>query len=182
MSSRPASPSKVDEEEASAEVTSPRVAEAEDAKVEAEPEAEKPEAQEAKPEASKDEPATRRKTIVEVADEDFDVATLIGFGPLQDLIRSLVKQQAAQLQKIDELEVKLEKSRDENVALNAKLSEVLETKATEKALAALAVEVSKDKGATQKLISALQEEVRKDLGAASGRVDELQKEIGDTRR
>ena len=113
---------------------------------------------------------------------DIDLSMLVSFAPLQELVKSLARQQKQQAAHIEKVETKLQESREANEALHQRLQEVLDTKATEEAVAALALEMSKDRGTTEKAVGKFEAAVEKRLDNAEARVEELQGLLADAKR
>ena len=129
-----------------------------------------------------DVPVKLKRNSVVMESDEYDLANLMSFDPLQQLVKQLVCQQTSQLLMIQNLEARLEESLSANEKQATQLQQVVETKASEKALGSLALEVSKEKTAKEKGVAAVQERVSAKLVEADARVGELQRELSELRR
>ena len=131
--------------------------------------------------------AKKRSSMVSVTSDgpDYDLSALMSFDPLQQLVGSLVKQQAAQLLLIQGLEAKLDASNGANEALTTALQEALDTKADGAALTELALEQAETAKQVVAVVSGEdphQEAMTAKLSGAQAHVRELQTELKELRR
>ena len=117
-----------------------------------------------------------------IGEQQHDLSALVGFGPLQELLTDLSKMQAAQGKQIEELQAELEDERAARGAAEAKLAEELALKANEKAVGALALEISKDKGSVMKGVDAFQSEVSGRLDKAETKVERQDEQLKELRK
>ena len=117
-----------------------------------------------------------------IGEQQHDLGALVGFGPLQELLTDMSKMQAAQGKRIEELQAELEKERAARGAAEAKLAEELALKANEKAVGALALEISKDKGSVMKGVDAFQSEVSGRLDKAETKVERQDEQLKELRK
>ena len=117
-----------------------------------------------------------------IGEQQHDLGALVGFGPLQELLTDMSKMQAAQGKRIEELQAELEEERAARGAAEAKLAEELALKANEKAVGALALEISKDKGSVMKGVDAFQSEVSGRLDKAETKVERQDEQLKELRK
>ena len=127
-------------------------------------------------------PAASAMATLAIGEQQHDLGALVGFGPLQELLTDLSKMQAAQGKRIEELQAELEEERAARGAAEAKLAEELALKANEKAVGALALEISKDKGSVMKGVDAFQSEVSGRLDKAETKVERQDEQLKELRK
>ena len=116
---------------------------------------------------------------VDLDGSKFDLNALFNFTHLQDFLRTLAAQQRQQMQLIQGLRGDLEKANREGEVVAQKLKAEIDTKATEKALTALALETSRDKAAMQRKHENLESTMTKRFEKNEAKTEQLQSKIYD---
>jgi len=116
---------------------------------------------------------------VDLDGSKFDLNALFNFTHLQDFLRTLAAQQRQQMQLIQGLRSDLEKANREGEVVAQKLKAEIDTKATEKALTALALETSRDKAAMQRKHENLESTMTKRFEKNEAKTEQLQSKIYD---
>lgn len=123
--------------------------------------------------------SARPRHVIEVEGNKFDLNALFGFSVLQELLRSLSKQQDAQMDLISKLREDLETANRNGDETAKRLKAEIDTKATEKALNALQQEVARDKQAAQRQHESFSNEVEKKFTKHEQRLESQQSKLYD---
>ena len=116
---------------------------------------------------------------VEIEGDRFDLNALFGFSVLQNLLRSLTKQQDSQMELIRQLREDLETANRNGDETAKRLKADIDLRATEKALTALALETSRDKTAMQKKQENFENDVGKQFTKLDQRMESQQSKLYD---
>jgi len=126
-----------------------------------------------------DDVTSASSSTLKVDGAKYDLNALFGFTVLQDLLRSLSKQQDHQLELIQQLREDLEAEKRNGEEVAKRLKAEIDLKATEKALTALALETSRDKTAMQKKHETFESEVSKKFAKHEQRLETQQSKLYD---